>query len=515
MRAQRFLSLLLVLGTLLGGVSWMASQESRPDNPEYRVAVSVDMVQLNVAVTDSKGNYITGLRPSDFAVLEDSIQEQIATFGEENKASRRSADPATTSNPQAKDEAALVPVRSGDASAVPSSVTAGADVFILFDTSNYMYRGFVFAQDAICEFVRSLDHPDRVAFYSYSRDFSRASLLTPDKSRVLRGVRATVVGDDAALYDALLITLKDAAQFSGKRVVVVFSNGPDNASMVAPEDVRELAESEGIPIYMISTQQAKLDPVSTAVFERMSASTGGIPADGLVEKLQAVPGLAAALYDAVHAQFLEAVGLDDLPAARATNDHFEIRPVGAVLDDFKQDARVMRIDGQPGGTEDRSIDTGRKGYSQRVVGGDSNHASLRADEPLKVVGVANGNILIAPLPQQGGLQQPSPGRHVARGTVGVALHVAPVGVFTVQDRLHPDGQRGHRHLNEVARVVNGFGERRRKDDEPAAILGAVDARRPVSSAHGSTRRLAVSAAPEQAKAHSLTPFRIRVDSEAL
>jgi Ca-activated chloride channel homolog len=275
MRAQRFLSSLLVLGTLWGGVSWMASQESRPDNPEYRVAVSVDMVQLNVAVTDNKGNYITGLRPSDFAVLEDSIQEQIATFGEENKASRRSADPATTSNPRAKDEAALVPVRSGDASAVPSSVTAGADVFILFDTSNYMYRGFVFAQDAICEFVRSLDHPDRVAFYSYSRDFSRASLLTPDKSRVLRGVRATVVGDDAALYDALLITLKDAAQFSGKRVVVVFSNGPDNASMVAPEDVRELAESEGIPIYMISTQQAKLDPVSTAVFERMSASTGG------------------------------------------------------------------------------------------------------------------------------------------------------------------------------------------------------------------------------------------------
>ena len=41
---------------------------------------------------------------------------------------------------------------------------AGANVFILFDTSNYMYRGFVFAQDAIAEFVRSLDGPDRVAF---------------------------------------------------------------------------------------------------------------------------------------------------------------------------------------------------------------------------------------------------------------------------------------------------------------------------------------------------------------
>src|SRR5262249_7746919 len=150
-----------------------------------------------------------------------------------------------------------------------ASVAAGASVFILFDTSNYMYKGFVFAQDAIAEFVRTLDHPDRVAFYSYSRDFSRAAGLTPDRSAVLRGVRATVGGDDAALYNALLLTLKDAAKNSGRKVVVVFSNGPDNASMVAPEDVRELAQSEGIPIYMISTREAKLEPVSSAVFERM------------------------------------------------------------------------------------------------------------------------------------------------------------------------------------------------------------------------------------------------------
>jgi VWFA-related protein len=275
MRGRQLLLSLLLLGTFSVGAARMASQESRPDNPEYRVAIAVDLVQLNVAVTDNKGNYVTGLRQSDFAIFEDTIQEKIATFGEENKTPRRLADPPATGGPQVTQEAVKASVPGEDFSLVPSSATSGADVFILFDTSNYMYRGFVFAQDAICEFIRSLDHPDRVAFYSYSRDFSRASLLTPDKSQVLRGVRATVVGDDAALYDALLITLKDAAQFSGKRVVVVFSNGPDNSSMVAPEDVRELAESEGIPIYMISTQQAKLDPVSTAVFERMSLSTGG------------------------------------------------------------------------------------------------------------------------------------------------------------------------------------------------------------------------------------------------
>jgi Ca-activated chloride channel homolog len=91
----------------------------------------------------------------------------------------------------------------------------------------------------------------------------------------LRGVRNTVAGDDAALYNSLLLTVKDAAQLTGKKAIVVFSNGPDNASLVPPEDVAELAQSTGTIIYMISTQQAESEPVSTAVFERMSKATGG------------------------------------------------------------------------------------------------------------------------------------------------------------------------------------------------------------------------------------------------
>jgi VWFA-related protein len=148
-------------------------------------------------------------------------------------------------------------------------------VFVLFDTSNYMYRGFVFAQDAITEFVRSLETADRIALYSYSRDLSRAALLTSDRSQVVRAVRSTVAGDEAALYNALLLTLKDAAQIKGRKVVVVFSNGPDNSSVVPPEDVAEFAQSAGVSIYMISTQKARLEPVSTAVFDRMTAATGG------------------------------------------------------------------------------------------------------------------------------------------------------------------------------------------------------------------------------------------------
>ena len=241
--------------------------------------VSVDLVQLNVAVTDNKGNYVTGLKPSDFVISEDGIQEKLAFFGEGNGPTRSLLEVAQEDDPSKPANASFVPHpdpgKPETSSDALNAAIAGANVYILFDTSNYMYRGFVFAQDAISDFVRSLEKADKIAFYSYSRDLSRAAVLTPDRNDVVRGVRTTVAGDDAALYNCLLLTVKDAAQQMGRKVVVVFSNGPDNSSVVPPEDVAELAQSAGIPIYMISTREARLEPVSSAVFERMTAATGG------------------------------------------------------------------------------------------------------------------------------------------------------------------------------------------------------------------------------------------------
>jgi Ca-activated chloride channel homolog len=273
MTKKYFLLPVLALTLFSGPEMRMVAQESEPN-----IRVVVDMVQLNVAVTDNKGNYITGLHPSDFAVVEDGIPQKLATFGEGDEPAYRVVDGSPADGKtavQAGGQRQATDQKLGDDLGSLSAMVAGANVFLLFDTSNYMYRGFVFAQDAIADFVRSLESADKVAFYSYSRDLSRSAPLTPDREAVLRGVRATVAGDDAALYNCLLLTVKDAAHYTGRKVVVVFSNGPDNSSMVPPEDVAELAQSSGIAIYMISTQLARIEPVSTAVFERMTAATGG------------------------------------------------------------------------------------------------------------------------------------------------------------------------------------------------------------------------------------------------
>src|SRR5438045_6349005 len=84
MSGKRFLFLVLFLAVSVNSGTRIAAQDDSSD-----IHVFVDMVQLNLAVTDNKGNYITGLNPQDFAVTEDNIPQKIATFGEGNESARR------------------------------------------------------------------------------------------------------------------------------------------------------------------------------------------------------------------------------------------------------------------------------------------------------------------------------------------------------------------------------------------------------------------------------------------
>jgi Ca-activated chloride channel family protein len=250
---------LLLVAPRLSGPGVLQAQQA----PVFRV--KVDLVVLSITVTNRQGRYVTGLKPSDFRILEDGIPQRVAFFGEGNQA------PITVDEGGAEGGGS----RSGGGLDLSSDTFVGTNVFVLFDTSNVMYRGFVYAEDAIADFVRGLDKADSVAVYTFSRNLNRLAPLSRDRFSVIKGLRQAVAGDDTALYNALLLTLRDAAQVPGRKVIIIFSNGPDNASMLAPDDVRAVAEDEGIPIYVISTNEVNRDPISGNVFRRISARTGG------------------------------------------------------------------------------------------------------------------------------------------------------------------------------------------------------------------------------------------------
>jgi Ca-activated chloride channel homolog len=250
---------------------WLRAQE--PEQPTFRV--KVDMVVLSFTVLDQKNKYVNGLKPKDIKIYEDEITQKLATFAEGARPPVQVLDNGETRplRPSTDVAAAGAP---GNPDAVDLRADAsGTNVFVLFDTSNYMYRGFVYASDAIADFIRGLDRSDSIAVYTYSRNLNRAVPLNRDRGMAIGGLRKAVAGDDSALYNCLLLTLRDAAKVPGRKVVIVFSNGPDNASMVAPDDVRAVAEDEGIPIYVISTSEVTKDPISSNIFKRISANTGG------------------------------------------------------------------------------------------------------------------------------------------------------------------------------------------------------------------------------------------------
>src|SRR6202521_3194840 len=100
MGPRHFLIYLAVVGAIAATAARVATPQNQPD-----IRVNVEMVQLNIAVTDTKGNYVTGLRPSDFQVTEDRISEKVATFEEGNGTPENLVDPAP-GDPRARRAAA-------------------------------------------------------------------------------------------------------------------------------------------------------------------------------------------------------------------------------------------------------------------------------------------------------------------------------------------------------------------------------------------------------------------------
>ncbi len=211
-----------------------------------RYRVDVDMVMLTFSVTDKKGNHVNGLRPEDIRIFEDGAEQKISSFAEGSKL--------------------LVNEGSG---------SAGTNVFILFDTSNRMYASIPYVCDAIADFVRRLAPADSSAIYTFSRNLFRATPLTQNHNGARTGLSNISAGDDTALFNSVLLTVRDAARIPGRKAIVVFSNGPDNASVLGPEDVGRVAENEGIPIYVISTRDAAQDRTLFEALQRLTSRTGG------------------------------------------------------------------------------------------------------------------------------------------------------------------------------------------------------------------------------------------------
>src|SRR5262245_5237837 len=195
-----------------------------------------------------------------------------------------------------------------------------------------------------------------------------------------------------------------------------------------------------------------------------------LAAKRLFEHLQRIDRFAPAFDHAIDAKLVVAVGLDDLPSARSADDHLEPIAEGARFDRREQLTRVMRVDRLARRAENRGVDARRKRDPERIVGGHGDDARARTDELVQIRGIATDDVLRRKPPEQRGFDDPQAGGHVTRRPVVVVLDITPFRILVVEDALEPDGQRSHAHLDEVARVVDDFSERRGQNYWPAAVV---------------------------------------------
>lgn len=154
-----------------------AAEAPEPREPVFRV--NVQLAEFTFSAADKNGSYITGLRPDQVTVFEDGKEQEIVSFCETRTNARQGMYGA---------------------------------VFVLVDTSNHMYEKLPAAFDAIADFVRSIPPPYGVAVYGFSRNLHRIAPLSADRDEVVRNMRKCGSGDETALFDAVLLTLRDAAK---------------------------------------------------------------------------------------------------------------------------------------------------------------------------------------------------------------------------------------------------------------------------------------------------------------
>ena len=232
----------LVLLSALGTTGVLGQERAVPAPATFRNAV--DLVALNVVVVDGRQQFISGLRPENFVVYEDGVQQDVSFF--------------------AADELPL-------------------DLAMLLDTSASMYSKLPTAQQAAIRFASALRPIDRLLVVDVKETSTILAPLSSDLKAAKDAVLRTHALGGTALYNGLYTTLKEMArQRRGeadmrRQAIVILSDGDDTSSVVAFDDVMELAKQSGISIYTIMLN-AGPDSEPRAKDERTSKSEYGMKA---------------------------------------------------------------------------------------------------------------------------------------------------------------------------------------------------------------------------------------------
>jgi len=217
------------------------SHAQSPPAAAYQISVDVNLVVLPVTVRDRQGRNVPDMRESDFKVYEDRVLQSLRLFRHEDI-------PVI---------AGLLVDHSGSMRPKIGEVIAGARAFVQF--SNPQDRMFVVNFN---ESV-SLGLPNAIEF-------------TTDPDQLERAIWRDPAVGETALYDAIVKALAKL-QTGGldKKVLVVISDGDDNASSHSLAQALNMAERSSAIIYTVGLFAPEDRDANPKVLRRLARETGG------------------------------------------------------------------------------------------------------------------------------------------------------------------------------------------------------------------------------------------------
>jgi Ca-activated chloride channel family protein len=202
------------------------------DAQAVRFRSGVDMVPLTVTVTNGDGDYVTGLSRANFTVLEDGVPQPLSFF---------------------------------------SGGTVPVDVLLVLDTSSSMTADMPHVRAAATGLIRSLRPGDRGAVLAVKSSVAVAQSFTGNLDDIVAAIEGLPAAGLTAVYDGLYIALRELvrerrAQTEVRRqVLVLLSDGVDNASHVSAEEIADFARRVGASIYAIALTEARRPASRTGI----------------------------------------------------------------------------------------------------------------------------------------------------------------------------------------------------------------------------------------------------------
>jgi Ca-activated chloride channel family protein len=184
-----------ILSVLAAGCALSAQTAGSPSPPFDSVRVQVNLVNVPVSVVDRQGQPVSGLHRDDFSLTEDGHPETIRVFQ------------ATAVHP--------------------------LSMVMAIDTSVSVRKELPFAKQAAADLAASLlGRDDRVELLGFAGEVTEVVPFTENLHELDHGLR-TLHGDGpTALYAAITQAANDLASNSGRKVIVVISDGSNSVDGV-------------------------------------------------------------------------------------------------------------------------------------------------------------------------------------------------------------------------------------------------------------------------------------------